>query len=80
MNYQENVLLSKEDLIKIRKILKNKEFEDFKIHKHYWLNGIELEEASKNLGLSPKILSAPDKINLIIRKIDIKMLGLVIII
>jgi len=30
--------------------------------------GIELEEASKNLGLSPKILSAPDKINLIIRK------------
>jgi len=41
MNYQENVLLSKEDLIKIRKILKNKEFEDFKIHKHYWLNGIE---------------------------------------
>ncbi|MCK5624795.1 DUF2283 domain-containing protein [Candidatus Pacearchaeota archaeon] len=30
--------------------------------------GIELEEASKNLGLSPKILSSPDKIDLIVRK------------
>ncbi len=30
--------------------------------------GIELEEASKNLGLSPKILSNPDNVNLIIRK------------
>jgi len=30
--------------------------------------GIELEEASKNLGLSPKILANPDKIDLIVRK------------
>lgn len=30
--------------------------------------GIELEQASKNLNLSPKILSSPDKVDLIIRK------------
>jgi len=30
--------------------------------------GIELEEASKNLNLSPKTLSFPDNVNLIVRK------------
>jgi uncharacterized protein YuzE len=30
--------------------------------------GIELEQASKNLNLSPKLLSSPDKVDLIIRK------------
>ena len=30
--------------------------------------GLELEEASKNLGLSSKILSNPDNVNLVIRK------------
>ncbi|MCK5624796.1 hypothetical protein KAI04_03060 [Candidatus Pacearchaeota archaeon] len=41
MNYQENFPLSKDDLIKIKNILKNKKFEDFQIHKHYWLKGVE---------------------------------------
>ena len=40
MEYEENIPLTKEDLEKIRVILKNKKFQDFEIHKHYWLNGI----------------------------------------
>ncbi len=54
-NYNENILLTKEDLEKIKNTLKNKKFEDFKIHKHYWFNGIvgiprhgfEISELSK---------------------------------
>jgi len=40
MEYEENVPLTKEDLEKIKNILKNKKFEEFEIHKHYWLNNI----------------------------------------
>ena len=40
MEYEENIPLTKEDLEKIKKILKTKRFEDFKIHRHYWLNDI----------------------------------------
>jgi len=32
----ENILLTPEDLRKIKKILSEKEFKDFKIHKHYF--------------------------------------------
>ena len=41
MYYEENIPLTKEDLEKIKKILENKKFKELKIHKHYWLNGIE---------------------------------------
>ena len=34
--YEENILLSKDDLEKIKSILKGKKFEDFKIHKYYF--------------------------------------------
>ncbi len=40
-NYNENIPLTKEDLEKIKNILTNKKFEDFKIHRHYWISGIE---------------------------------------
>lgn len=40
MEYKENIPLTKEDLEKIKNILKNKKFEEFEIHKHYWLNNI----------------------------------------
>lgn len=35
-NQGENIPLTKEDVEKIKKILKEKKFEDFKIHKHYF--------------------------------------------
>jgi len=40
MEYEEDILLTKEELEKIKKILENKKFEELIIHKHYWLNGI----------------------------------------
>lgn len=40
MEYEENIPLTKEDLEKIKKILKNENFQDLEIHKHYWLDGI----------------------------------------
>lgn len=40
MEYEENIPLTKEDLKKIRNILKNKKFQELEIHRHYWLNGI----------------------------------------
>jgi len=40
MRYEEDIPLTKEDLDRIKDILKNKRFEEFKIHPHYWLNGI----------------------------------------
>jgi hypothetical protein len=40
MEYEENIPLTKEDLERIKNILKNKKFEEFEIHKHYWLNNI----------------------------------------
>lgn len=40
MEYEENISLTKEDLEKIKKILENEKFEELKIHKHYWLEGI----------------------------------------
>jgi len=54
-NYEENIPLAKEDLEKIKKILKNKKFEELKIHGHYWLkrtrgiprHGFNLDELKK---------------------------------
>jgi hypothetical protein len=40
MEYEENIPLTKEDLDRIKKVLKNKKFEEIEIHRHYWLNGI----------------------------------------
>jgi len=35
-NDGENILLTEEDIVRIKKILNEKKFEDFKIHKHYF--------------------------------------------
>ncbi|MEK6859221.1 MAG: hypothetical protein AABX54_00250 [Nanoarchaeota archaeon] len=35
-NEGENILLSEEDIMRIKKILNEKRFEEFKIHKHYF--------------------------------------------
>ncbi len=40
-NYEKNIPLTKEDLEKIKKVLTNINFEEIKIHKHYWLSGID---------------------------------------
>lgn len=39
-DYKENIPLTKEDIGKIKKILKNKKFTELKMHRHYWFNGI----------------------------------------
>jgi len=60
--YQENILLTEEDLDNIKKILKELNFKDFKIHPHYWFNKIpgvprhgfqikELEKLFNNIDL-----------------------------
>lgn len=40
MEYEDNIPLTSEDLERVRGILKSKDFLDFEIHRHYWLNGI----------------------------------------
>jgi len=40
MDPEENIPLTKEDVVWIKKILSNSRFEDFRIHKHYWLAGV----------------------------------------
>tara|TARA_Y100000310_G_scaffold333395_1_gene410859 strand:- start:1453 stop:1830 length:378 start_codon:yes stop_codon:yes gene_type:complete len=38
---EENISLTEKEVKKIKNILNKNKFENFKIHKHYWLNGIE---------------------------------------
>lgn len=38
---EEDIPLSEEEINKIKDILGKKNFEDFKIHSHYWFKGIE---------------------------------------
>ena len=59
MEYEENIPLTKEDLEKIKRILKGKKFEEFEIHPHFYRNkftgmlnktarhNIDLEELKK---------------------------------
>ena len=37
---EQDIILSEKEILRIKEILENNKFENFKIHKHYWLNGI----------------------------------------
>ena len=64
-DYEENIPLTKEDLKRIKKILKNKKFREIRSHKHYWLNGIVgIPRHGFNLNKVKKIFN---KTSLIIR-------------
>ena len=67
-SYQENIPLTKEDIKKIRKILKETRFGDFEIHRHFFRDkfvGMIGKEPRHNIDLEElkKIHSKPELVN-----------------
>ena len=63
-NYENNILLTKKDLEKIRRILKNKKFEEFEIHPYYYRNKFIGKQPRHGISIQElkRIYSKPESI------------------